>query len=55
MNKILNFILFGLLTFATPNIASAEIGGLNSCGTSEAFQKRLTKSIKKLEGRLKKI
>ena len=54
MNKILNFILFGLLTFATPNMASAEIGGLNSCGKSEVFQKRLTKSVKKLEGRLKK-
>jgi photosystem I subunit 3 len=54
MNKILNFILLGLLTFSTPSIASAEIGGLNSCGESVAFQKRLGKSVKKLEGRLKK-
>jgi photosystem I subunit 3 len=55
MNKIFNLILFSFLSFfVTPQIASADVGGLNPCNQSEAFQKRLTKSVKKLESRLKK-
>lgn len=50
--KYFTFVLFGL--FALPNTSRAEIAGLTKCGDSEAFQKRLTKSVKKLETRLKK-
>ena len=46
--------VFGLPIAITPTIAKAEIAGLTDCGQSEAFQKRLAKTVKKLEGRLKK-
>ena len=37
-----------------PMISNADIGGLNPCKDSEVFQKRLAKTVKKLENRLKK-
>ena len=36
-----------------PLISNADIGGLNPCKDSEVFQKRLAKTVKKLENRLK--
>jgi len=55
MKNLIQFVLFSLLTlFWTPKNAAADVGGLNPCSSSEVFQKRLTKSIKKLEFRLKK-
>lgn len=55
MTKIVKFASLSLLTFlGLPMLANADIGGLNPCKESEAFQKRLTKTVKKLETRLKK-
>ena len=55
MKNLIQFVLFSLLTLSwTPKNAAADVGGLNPCSSSEVFQKRLTKSIKKLEFRLKK-
>lgn len=48
--NILSIILTILLTM-TPNIASAEIGGLTKCSQSAAFSKRLSATIKKLDAR----
>lgn len=48
--NIFSIILAILLTM-TPNIASAEIGGLTKCSQSAAFSKRLSATIKKLEAR----
>lgn len=48
--NILSIILTILLTM-TPNIASAEIGGLTKCSQSKAFSKRLSATIKKLDAR----
>ena len=48
--NILSIILAILLTM-TPNIASAEIGGLTKCSQSAAFSKRLSATIKKLDAR----
>ena len=44
-------IIFTILLTMTPNIASAEIGGLTKCSQSAAFSKRLSATIKKLEAR----
>ena len=38
----------------SPTMAKADIAGLKDCAQSEVFQKRLAKTVKKLEGRLKK-
>ena len=47
-------LIFGLPVTVAPFAANAEIAGLTDCGDSQAFQKRLAKTVKKLEGRLKK-
>lgn len=47
-------VIFCLPMLIGPTIAKANIAGLTDCGQSEIFQKRLAKSVKKLEGRLKK-
>ena len=44
-------LLLAILITLTPNIASAEIGGLTKCSESPAFAKRLKSSVKKLEQR----
>ena len=44
-------LLVAVLITLTPNIASAEIGGLTKCSDSPAFAKRLKTSVKKLEQR----
>lgn len=44
-------LLVAVLITLTPNIASAEIGGLTKCSESPAFAKRQKASIKKLEQR----
>ena len=44
-------LLVAVLITLTPNIASAEIGGLTKCSDSPAFAKREKASIKKLEQR----
>lgn len=55
MAKVVNFAIFGLLaSFTIPSVTRADVGGLNPCSESEVFQKRLAKSVKKLESRLKK-
>lgn len=46
--------IFCLPIAMSPTLANADIAGLTDCGQSEVFQKRLAKSVKKLEGRLKK-
>ena len=45
-------LLIAVLITLTPNIASAEIGGLTKCSESPAFNKRLKSSVKKLEQRM---
>ena len=47
-------LIFCLPIAISPTMAKADIAGLTDCGQSEVFQKRLAKSVKKLEGRLKK-
>ena len=47
-------LLVAVLITLTPNIASAEIGGLTKCSESPAFTKRLNASVKKLEQRKSK-
>ena len=55
MTKIVKFASLPLLMFlGLPMISNADIGGLNPCKDSEVFQKRLAKTVKKLENRLKK-
>lgn len=55
MTKLVKFAFVSLLASTSiPAISNADIGGLNPCKDSEVFQKRLTKTVKKLEGRLKK-
>lgn len=55
MTKLVKFASVALLASAAlPTISNADIGGLNPCKESEVFQKRLTKTVKKLENRLKK-
>lgn len=55
MRKFIPFIAMSWFTFlGFPNILKADVGGLNPCNQSEVFQKRLAKSVKKLENRLKK-
>ena len=41
-------LLLAILITLTPNIASAEIGGLTKCSESPAFAKRLKTSVKKI-------
>ena len=53
MFNIIPFFLVGCLLI-TPKSLKADVGGLTPCNQSEVFQKRLSKSIKKLETRLKK-
>ncbi len=52
--KRFNFIalLFAVLLAFTPDQALADIGGLTKCSDSDAFNKRLTRSVKKLEQRM---
>jgi photosystem I subunit 3 len=45
-------LLVAILITLTPNIASAEIGGLTKCSESPAFAKRQKASVKKLEQRM---
>lgn len=54
--KRLNFIslILATLLFFSPNIASADIGGLTKCSDSPAFTKRLNASVKKLSQRMSK-
>jgi len=55
MTKFVKFASIALLNSLTfPLLANADIGGLNPCKDSEVFQKRLAKTVKKLESRLKK-
>jgi photosystem I subunit 3 len=55
MTKVVNFAIFGLIASLTaPTVVKADVGGLNPCNQSEVFQKRLAKTVKKLESRLKK-
>lgn len=55
MTKLVKFASVTFLaSTALPTISNADIGGLNPCKESEVFQKRLTKTVKKLESRLKK-
>ena len=45
-------LLFAILVAFTPDQALADIGGLTKCSESPAFQKRLQRSVKKLEQRM---
>ena len=55
MTKLVKFASVALLaSTAFPTISNADIGGLNPCKESEVFQKRLAKTVKKLETRLQK-
>ena len=45
-------LLVAVLITLTPNMASAEIGGLTKCSDSPAFAKRQKSSVKKLEQRM---
>ena len=45
-------LLVALLITLSPNIASAEIGGLTKCSDSPTFAKRQKASVKKLEQRM---
>lgn len=55
MKKAVKFASFTAMTFlGFPLISHADVGGLNLCKDSEVFQKRLTKTVKKLESRLQK-
>jgi photosystem I subunit 3 len=49
--NILSLIVAALITLS-PNMASADIGGLTKCSDSPAFDKRLKASVKKLEQRM---
>ena len=51
--NLINLIFATLLLFS-PNLASADIGGLTKCSDSPAFSKRLKTSVKKLEQRMSK-
>lgn len=44
-------IIVAALLILSPNMASAEIGGLTKCSESKAFNKRLTTTVQKLEAR----
>nr|AOW70726.1 photosystem I reaction center subunit III [Monodopsis sp. MarTras21] len=55
MTKLVKFASVALLASAAiPTISNADIGGLNPCKESVVFQKRLAKTVKKLENRLQK-
>lgn len=55
MTKVAKLASVALLTYLNvPMIANADIGGLNLCKDSDVFQKRLSKTVKKLETRLQK-
>lgn len=49
--NILSLIVAAIITLS-PNMASADIGGLTKCSDSPAFNKRLNASVKKLEQRM---
>lgn len=49
--NILSLIVAALIIIS-PNMASADIGGLTKCSDSPAFDKRLKASVKKLEQRM---
>jgi len=49
--NILSLIVAAIITLS-PNMASADIGGLTKCSDSPAFTKRLNASVKKLEQRM---
>ena len=51
--NLVNLVLATFLLFS-PNIASADIGGLTKCSDSPAFTKRLNSSVKKLQQRMDK-
>ena len=51
--NLTNLVLAILLLFS-PNIASADIGGLKKCSDSPAFTKRLNANVKKLQQRMSK-
>lgn len=51
--NLVNLVLATFLLFS-PNIASADIGGLTKCIDSPAFTKRLNSSVKKLQQRIDK-
>lgn len=51
--NLINLVLAISLLFS-PNIASADIGGLKKCSDSPAFTKRLNASVKKLQQRMSK-
>lgn len=54
--KRLNLInlVFAIFLLFSPNVASADIGGLKKCSESPAFTKRLNASVKKLQQRMGK-
>ena len=56
VKKLSTFFVLASLIFTIPDQAEAkaDVAGLTPCGQSAAFKKRLTKSVKKLNGRLKK-
>jgi photosystem I subunit 3 len=55
MKKFFTFSLLGILLLNfVPSSVNAEVSGLTLCKESPAFSKRLTQSVNKLEGRLKK-
>ena len=45
-------LIASIFIMLTPNIASADIGGLTKCSESVAFNKRLKATVKKLEQRI---
>lgn len=56
MIKVVKFASIAFLTsLGMPLLANADIAGLTPCKESEVFQKRLTKTVKKLESRLQKF
>ena len=51
--NLINLVLSLFLLFS-PNMASADIGGLKKCSDSPAFTKRLNATVKKLQQRMGK-
>ena len=52
--KLISIFLLTLVLSISPQMASAEVGGLTKCSESPAFEKRLNASVKKLEQRVAK-
>ena len=52
MKRLFAVLIAVMTSVSAPNIASADVSGLVPCKDSAAFKKRLSGSLKKLEGRL---